>query len=71
MALSRASRLTWGSARPLADRVAGVVWAAGDRTAFCAKTGGFADEQAYVAAADIEAAAGASVQERPFDPVLQ
>jgi hypothetical protein len=33
--------------------------------------GGFADEQAYVAAADIEAAAGASVQERPFDPVLQ
>jgi hypothetical protein len=35
------------------------------------KMGGLAAEQADVAAADIEAAAGPSVQERPFDPVLR
>ena len=67
----RASRLPWGSARRLADRVADVVWAAGDCTAFSVKTGGLAAEQAYVAAPGIAAAAGASVQERPFDPVLR
>jgi sulfide:quinone oxidoreductase len=71
VAVSRASRLPWGSARQLADRVADVVWAAGDCTAFSAKTGGFAAEQADVAAAGIAAAAGASVQERQFDPMLR
>jgi hypothetical protein len=49
VAVLRASRLPWGSARQLADRVADVVWAAGDCTAFSAKTGRFAAEQADVA----------------------
>jgi hypothetical protein len=57
-------------ARLLADRVADVVWAAVDCMAFSVKTGGLAAKQAYVAAAGM-AAAGASVQERPFDPVLR
>jgi sulfide:quinone oxidoreductase len=44
------------------------VWAAGDGTAFPLKAGGFAAEQADVAAEDIAAAAGAAVQPRPFAP---
>jgi sulfide:quinone oxidoreductase len=44
------------------------VWAAGDGTAFPLKSGGFAAEQADVAAEDIAAAAGAAVEPRPFDP---
>ena len=42
------------------------VWTAGDCTYFSVKSGGFAAEQA-----DVAAAAGASVQERPFDRVLR
>jgi sulfide:quinone oxidoreductase len=45
------------------------VWAAGDGTTFPLKSGGFAAEQADVAAEDIAAAAGAAVEPRPFDPV--
>jgi sulfide:quinone oxidoreductase len=45
------------------------VWAAGDVTAFPLKSGGFAGEQADVAAEDIAAAAGAAIEPRPFDPV--
>jgi sulfide:quinone oxidoreductase len=45
------------------------VWAAGDGTAFPLKSGGFAAEQADVAAQDIAASAGAAVKPRPFDPV--
>lgn len=44
------------------------VWAAGDGTTFALKSGGFAAEQADVAAEDIAAAAGADVDPRPFDP---
>jgi sulfide:quinone oxidoreductase len=44
------------------------VWAAGDDTAFAVKSGGFAAEQADVAAEDIAAAAGAAIEPRPFDP---
>jgi sulfide:quinone oxidoreductase len=44
------------------------VWAAGDATAFPLKSGGFAVEQADVAARDIAATAGAAVDARPFDP---
>jgi sulfide:quinone oxidoreductase len=44
------------------------VWAAGDGTAFPLKSGGFAAEQADVAAHDIAAGAGAAVEPRPFDP---
>jgi sulfide:quinone oxidoreductase len=44
------------------------VWAAGDATAFPLKSGGFAAEQADVAAQDIAAAAGADAVPRPFDP---
>jgi sulfide:quinone oxidoreductase len=44
------------------------VWAAGDATAFPLKSGGFAAEQADVAAEDIAATAGAAVEARPFDP---
>jgi hypothetical protein len=44
------------------------VWAAGDGTAFPLKSGGFAAEQADVAAQDIAAGAGAAVEPRPFDP---
>jgi sulfide:quinone oxidoreductase len=44
------------------------VWAAGDGTAFALKSGGFAAEQADVAAEDIAAAAGAAVERRSFDP---
>jgi sulfide:quinone oxidoreductase len=52
-------------------RVRGVdgVWAVGDGTAFPLKSGGFAAEQADVAAEDIAAAAGAAVEPRAFDPV--
>jgi sulfide:quinone oxidoreductase len=52
-------------------RVRGVdgVWAVGDGTAFPVKSGGFAAEQADVAAEDIAAAAGAAVEPRSFDPV--
>ena len=45
------------------------VWAAGDVTAFPLKSGGFAADQAGVAAEDIAAAAGAAIEPRPFDPV--
>jgi sulfide:quinone oxidoreductase len=44
------------------------VWAVGDATAFPLKSGGFAAEQADVAAHDIAATAGAAVEARPFDP---
>jgi sulfide:quinone oxidoreductase len=44
------------------------VWGVGDATAFALKSGGFAAEQADVAAADIAAAAGADVEPRSFDP---
>jgi sulfide:quinone oxidoreductase len=44
------------------------VWAAGDGTSFAVKSGGFAAEQADVAAEDIAAAAGAAIEPRPFDP---
>ena len=44
------------------------VWAAGDATAFPLKSGGFAAEQADVAAADIAATAGAAVAAKAFDP---
>jgi sulfide:quinone oxidoreductase len=44
------------------------VWAAGDATAFPLKSGGFAAEQADVAAHDIAAAAGAAVEAPTFDP---
>jgi sulfide:quinone oxidoreductase len=51
-------------------RVRGVeaVWAVGDATEFPLKSGGFATEQADVAAEDIAAGAGAAVQPRTFDP---
>jgi sulfide:quinone oxidoreductase len=45
------------------------VWAAGDGTAFGLKSGGFAAEQADVAAEDIAAVAGAAIDPRHFDPV--
>jgi len=44
------------------------VWAVGDGTAFPIKSGGFAAEQADVAAEDIAAASGAPVDRRSFDP---
>jgi hypothetical protein len=44
------------------------VWAVGDASAFAVKSGGFAAEQADVAAHDIAALAGADTQARPFDP---
>ena len=44
------------------------VWAVGDGTAFALKSGGFAAEQADIAAEDIAAAAGADVDPRSFDP---
>ena len=53
-------------------RVRGVahVWAVGDCTDFPLKSGGFAAEQADVAAEHIAAAAGASVEAHPFAPAL-
>jgi NADPH-dependent 2,4-dienoyl-CoA reductase/sulfur reductase-like enzyme len=45
------------------------VWAAGDGTAFPMKSGGFAAEQADVAAEDIAARVGADIAPRRFDPV--
>jgi sulfide:quinone oxidoreductase len=45
------------------------VWAVGDSTTFPLKAGGFAAEQADVAAEDIAAAAGAAVEPHTFDPV--
>jgi sulfide:quinone oxidoreductase len=47
------------------------VWAVGDATAFPLKSGGFAAEQADVAAADIAAGAGAAVEPRSFDPARE
>src|SRR5262249_5098658 len=47
------------------------VWAAGDGIAFPVKFGGLATEQADAAAADIAANAGASVERKPFHPVLR
>jgi sulfide:quinone oxidoreductase len=54
-------------------RVAGAaaVWAVGDATAYPIKSGGFAAEQADVAAEHIAAAAGAAVQPRRFDPAQE
>ena len=54
-------------------RVRGVpdVYAAGDATTFPVKQGGIATQQADAVAAAIAAQAGASVQPRPFDPVLR
>ena len=51
-------------------RVRGVdaVWAAGDATSFPLKSGGFAAEQAGIAAEDIAASAGAPISARPFIP---
>jgi sulfide:quinone oxidoreductase len=47
------------------------VWAAGDGIDFPVKFGGLAAEQADAAAADIAAEAGASVERKPFRPVLR
>jgi sulfide:quinone oxidoreductase len=44
------------------------LWAVGDATAFPIKSGGFAAEQADVAAEHIAATAGAAVEPRTFDP---
>jgi pyruvate/2-oxoglutarate dehydrogenase complex dihydrolipoamide dehydrogenase (E3) component len=44
------------------------VWAAGDNTAFPLKSGGYAAEQADVAAEDVAAFAGVAIEPRPFDP---
>ena len=44
------------------------VWAAGDGTAFPLKSGGFASEQADIAAEAIAAAAGAAVEPHSFAP---
>ena len=44
------------------------VWAAGDNTPFPLKSGGFAAEQADVAAENLAAVAGAAVEPRRFDP---
>ena len=44
------------------------VWAAGDATSFPLKSGGFAAEQADVAAEDIASKAGAAVETHTFDP---
>ena len=44
------------------------VWGVGDGTAFPLKSGGFAAEQADVAAEEIAATAGAAVEAPPFDP---
>jgi sulfide:quinone oxidoreductase len=44
------------------------VWAAGDKTAFPLKSGGFAAEQADVASEAVAALAGAVIEPRPFDP---
>jgi sulfide:quinone oxidoreductase len=54
-------------------RVVGLdrVWAAGDGIDFPVKFGGLAAEQADTAAADIAAEAGASVERKPFRPVLR
>jgi sulfide:quinone oxidoreductase len=49
----------------------GGVWGVGDGTAFALKSGGFAAEQADVAAADIAATAGADVEPRSFDPTAR
>jgi sulfide:quinone oxidoreductase len=47
------------------------VWAAGDGTDFALKSGGYAAEQADVAAEDIAATAGAVVDPHPFDPTAR
>jgi sulfide:quinone oxidoreductase len=47
------------------------VWAVGDMTTRPLKQGGLAAQQADVAAADIAAMAGASVEVRPYEPVLR
>ena len=54
-------------------RVAGapMVWAAGDMTARPLKQGGLAIQQADVAARSIAAWAGASVEPKPYEPVLR
>jgi sulfide:quinone oxidoreductase len=57
----------------LHGRVPGVeaIWAAGDAIAFPIKQGGLASQQADAAAESIAARAGASVEPRPFQPVLR
>ncbi|HEX8120556.1 MAG TPA: FAD-dependent oxidoreductase [Solirubrobacteraceae bacterium] len=54
-------------------RVLGIenVWAAGDGTTFPIKQGGIAAQQADAAAQDIAALAGASIEVRPFRPLLR
>jgi len=54
-------------------RVAGVegIYAAGDGTAFPIKQGGLATQQADAVAETIAAAAGASIEPKPFRPVLR
>ncbi|MFL5852296.1 MAG: NAD(P)/FAD-dependent oxidoreductase [Solirubrobacteraceae bacterium] len=54
-------------------RVIGVerVWAAGDGANFPIKQGGLAAQQAYAAASDIAALAGAAIDPEPFRPVLR
>jgi sulfide:quinone oxidoreductase len=54
-------------------RVRGVddVWGIGDCTAFPVKSGGFAAEQADIAAEDIAAHAGAAIEPRLFDPARE
>jgi sulfide:quinone oxidoreductase len=47
------------------------VWAAGDATRFPVKQGGIAAQQANAAAEAIAARAGASVEPKPFRPVLR
>ena len=47
------------------------VYAAGDGTSFPVKQGGLAAQMADAAASAIAAAAGASVEPAPFDPVLR
>ena len=44
------------------------VWAVGDGTAFALKSGGFAAEQADVAAEDIAAVAGVAIEPHSLDP---
>lgn len=55
------------------NRVRGLdsVWAVGDGTAFPLKSGGFAAEQADVAAEDIAAIAGTAIEPRLFDPIYR
>lgn len=50
---------------------AGLIFAAGDAVEFPVKHGGISAQQADVAASAIAALAGASVEQRPFEPVMR